>query len=281
MAQLLMVPGELLPIVQEIYRFLLEFEEDRRIEVNVPPPHSAWFSVTSKRHRGKVKEGERRVRGDIDSYRFSLFITRKMSACFETEDKHVDIEHLLYLFIDLIDQYRINLKLPQLDTHIIHGLAVEDSPPISPEHYEEVPLVQHKALQGLIPLLIMNFANRSLTERHGRFCYFICSEVCAEGSPPLMEPQYVPVYQELMGSFKTAFAVNYVQLLAIRWACKQRLFFIADLKHFYCCKTDGSLEFLKKYADYIGKTISISPSGLLRNPKRMRKQVEKQVTGNE
>jgi hypothetical protein len=263
------VPDVLLPIVQEIYDFLIDFEENRRIEVKINAPQAAWFSVTPKKSKGKSKGGILWVKGDLNSYRFSLHIngTDMLSAAFESVDAQADTEHLFYLFINLIEQYRINNKLSPLNTRIIHGLAIEDSPPVSPENYKEVPL--DKNIERLIQTINLNFKDKSFTERHGRFSFFICSDM---GNILFMPFQYIPVFTKLLDSFKAQFPVSSVQLLAIRWAGTQRLFFIAEKKRLfsfrtkkkclYCCKTDGSLEFLKEHFIYIFNTIAVSPSGL-------------------
>jgi hypothetical protein len=260
------VPDELLPIVQEIYDFHIDFEESRRIEIKINAPEPAWFSVT-KSGRGKSKGGILRVKGDLNSYRFSLYINRtdKLTASFESVDPKADTEHLLYLFINLIEQYRINNKLPPMNTGIIHGLAIEDSPPVCPENYKEVP--QDKQIEQLIEVIDLNFKDKSFTERHGRFSFFIWSE---SGNILFMPSQYIPVFSKLLDAFKAQFPVSSVQLLAVRWACKQWLFFIADLKRFYCCKTDGSLEFLKEHFTYIKNTLVVSSSGVFNKPGMLR-----------
>jgi hypothetical protein len=96
------------------------------------------------------------------------------------------------------------------------------------------------------------------------------------GSQHIYVPMnYVPVYTKLLNSFKEAFPSVKAKLFAVRWKAKQRLFFVAEQGAIYCCKTDGSREFLEEHFDVIFQTLSRSryktkktPPGFnLRKPK--------------
>jgi hypothetical protein len=68
----------------------------------------------------------------------------------------------------------------------------------------------------------------------------------------------VPVYTELLNSFKTAFPSEKAKLFAVRWKARQRLFFVTERGRVYCCKTDGSREFLGEHFDVVFRTLSRS-----------------------
>jgi hypothetical protein len=75
----------------------------------------------------------------------------------------------------------------------------------------------------------------------------------------------VPVYTELLNSFKAAFPSTNAKLFAVRWATAQRLYFVTEQGRIYCCKTDGSREFLNKRADFIFYVLSKSPYNSVEN----------------
>jgi hypothetical protein len=70
---------------------------------------------------------------------------------------------------------------------------------------------------------------------------------------------YVPVFTELLNSFKAAFPSTNAKLFAVRWATVQRLYFVTEQGRVYCCKTDGSREFLNERSDFIFYVLSKSP----------------------
>jgi hypothetical protein len=70
--------------------------------------------------------------------------------------------------------------------------------------------------------------------------------------------EYVPVYTELLNSFRAAFPSTRAKLFAVRWKAKQRLFFVTERGSIYCCKTDRSREFLEEHFDVIFRTLSRS-----------------------
>jgi hypothetical protein len=73
-----------------------------------------------------------------------------------------------------------------------------------------------------------------------------------------MPMNYVPVYTELLNAFKAAFPSQGAKLFAVRWKTEQRLFFVTEKRRVYCCKTDGSREFLEEHFDLIFRTLSRS-----------------------
>jgi hypothetical protein len=79
------------------------------------------------------------------------------------------------------------------------------------------------------------------------------------GSQHIYMPwEYVPVYTELLNSFRAAFPSAKAKLFAVRWKTKQRLFFVTLQGGIYCCKTDGSREFLEEHFDIVFRTLSMS-----------------------
>jgi hypothetical protein len=87
---------------------------------------------------------------------------------------------------------------------------------------------------------------------------------------------YVQAYIAILNSFKAAFpSAGPVQLLAVRKATVQRLYFITAQCRIYCCKPDGSRAFLNKHHELIALALSKSPhksavpaSELVKNPYR-------------
>jgi hypothetical protein len=236
----------------------LGFEKDKNVVLNMDGNRRAWLRVVKQPGERGAEDGDLWVEGKLDADKFR-FSGNAAGACFEVVDRRIDIENLFYSFINLTAACRIVNKLPPLDTSLIDGLAAEDSPPLSRDNYGEVPPDDYA--KKLVEILQKNFRHRSFTERHGRFAYFICSDV---GQILYMPRQYISVYAGLIRSFKQLFFFNAAQLFAVRWAGKQRLFFVAERSRLYCCVKDGSLEFLKEHFDYITKTLSVSSAGNVR-----------------
>jgi hypothetical protein len=246
MKKMYVVQDNLLPVTEQLYRTLRDCEKDVRIDAELPP-NNLRFTVKDPSH--EKKDGIIRVTGVIGSYKFALYIN-SVSCCFEVEtDRLVDMRHIFYILIHLFDAYRMKRRLPPLDTHVISGIAIEDSPPVSAESYMEIdPNDKIKNLSS-----IMRFVkDMSFMDWAGHFCCCVCSETGSVYAPL----KYVPVYNALIDSFKAAFHFTEAQLLVVRRATVQRLFFVTKDGRVYCCKTDGSRKFLNKHADLIYKIIS-------------------------
>jgi hypothetical protein len=251
-SKMFVVPDELATVVKGIYDTFIDFEKDKPIVVYAKGTRRSWLSVVKK---PGAEDDVLWVTGAMEGNKF-MFYGNAVRGCFEVVDKRIDMENFFYRFVNLTAAYRIINKLPPLDTSLIDGLAAEDSPPLSRDAYDEAPPDDYA--RKLIGIMKNNFFQKSFMERHGRFCYFICSDM---GRIPYMPLRYIPVYTGLIQSFKKLFSFNAAQLFAVRWAGKQRLFFIAEHSRLYCCTKDGSLEFLKENFDYITRTLAASSFG--------------------
>jgi hypothetical protein len=251
MNKVFVVPEKLLPLMRDVYRMLVEdCEKDVRIEIGAGAPMTAWLRVLDPEY--EKKDGIIRASGGIGPNRYKLFIN-PVSACFEADGNNIYmVEQVFYLFIMAIASYRNIRGLSPLDTGVINGLTAEDSPPVNAENYAE--LQPNDKFKRLGDLINKNFFGVSLYEQFGCACYYICSTVCQVRLPL----KYVPVYTALIDSFMAAFPVKQVQLFAVRWATVQRLYFVTEGGRIYCCKTDDSLEFLKKHADIMFDALSKS-----------------------
>jgi hypothetical protein len=295
------VPDKLEPVIKDMHQTFLEnCERDVNIDVNKESPNIVWFRVEN--HPKEKEDGILRVHGVIASYQYKLYIN-PVSAFFEVhgDEGTLDIEQLFYVFIQAIMQYREMRRLPPMNTHVIDGLAIDDSPPVNAENYMEIPPEDKSNKLG--KLISENFDDLSFMERNGRLRYYICCALSDDPPPPnpadlidanllnflnsrrlslsqvqsllmlstiplgpLSTPRYVnvpmnyvPVYTKLLNSFKAAFPPTNAKLFAVRWATVQRLYFVTEQGHVYCCKTDGSREFLNKRSDFIFYVLSKSP----------------------
>jgi hypothetical protein len=300
MGKMYAVPEKLEPVIQDLHRTFLEnCARDVQIEVYKNFP-AMWFRVEN--HPKEKEDGILRVCGVIGPHLFNLYIN-PVSAFFEihSDEDLIDIEQLFYVFVQAMIQYRKMCRLPPMNTHIIDGLAVEDSPPVNAGNYMEIP--SEDASSKLGKLISENFPGVSFMERNGRFSYYICCALSDDPPPPDPAPidvnllnalggrrmpqgqlqsfmmlrntlgaslpstprfvqlpmHYVPVFTELLNSFKAAFPSTNVKLFALRWATVQRLYFVTEQGRVYCCKTDGSREFLNKRVDFIFYALSKSP----------------------
>jgi hypothetical protein len=166
------VPDKLEPVVKDMYRTFLEnCERDVRIDVNKQPPNIVWFQVEN--HPKEKEDGILRVSGVFGPYQFKLYIN-SVSAFFEVHSNEnlLDIEQVFYAFIQAMMQYRQIRRLPPMNTHVIDGLAIEDSPPVNAENYRDMPPEDKSNILG--KLISENFPGVSFMERNGRFSYYIC-----------------------------------------------------------------------------------------------------------
>jgi hypothetical protein len=246
------VPENLQPVIEDVYKTLLEdCEKDVRIEVKLDAVTNAWFQVQSP---GQKEDGILRVSGVIGAHGGYRLYINPVSACFDVDDKRFEVaEQMVYMFIHVMVFYRSMRRLPPLNTHIIDGLAAEDSPPVNAENYMEIP--PEDKIDKLAALISKDFHGVSFTERHGIFCYYLCT-LCPG---PRIPPKYVQVCTDMIKSFLAAFPARQVWLLATRWAGVQRLYFVTEQGRLYCCKTDDSREFLKGYGGIISDIVSRSP----------------------
>jgi hypothetical protein len=252
MRKVYFVPDQLLPVTKEIYRFLLDRERDVRFDVDNKPPVITWFQVLN--HPRQKDDGILRVTGGINPFQYRLYIN-SVSAAFEVDNdmQPFEIEQCFYVFIQVIMTYRNIHGLPPMNTHFLHGLAIEDSPPVNAENYMEIPPEDESRKLGA--LIGKNFNGVSFTERHGCFCYYICANPCRSYNMPM---RYVPASTALLNSFMAAFPFKQVKLFATRWTGTQRLYFVTGEGRLYCCKTDGSREFLERHVSFIFRALSAS-----------------------
>jgi hypothetical protein len=254
--KMFVVSDNLRPVLKALYDTLLyDCEKDIRVHVDTKRPVDVWFMVAGDSMEGK--DGILRVNGSIsgEPYRF---YGNSISACFEVDNKRLDAEQHFYLFLNTMAMYRMIRRLPPMDTRIVDGLDIGDSPPINENSYQEIP--PGDPVARLAELIGRKFQELSFTERHGRFCYFVYSN---PGGELQMMSAYAPQCRSFIDFFKTAFPCKNAQLFAVRWAGTQRLFFVADGSRLYCCSEDNSREFLNQNFDYIFKTLSNSPVGKL------------------
>jgi hypothetical protein len=246
-------PDKVLPIVAEIHRTLSEeCEPGIRVEVDTRySPVKAWFRV--EKDPRQERDGILRVSGSLDRYQYKLYIN-PVSACFEMEDSRAVIgEECFYQFIRMMAIYRRSRRLSPLDTTLISGLVIADSPPVTVENYREAP--PDEGINEFAALINEYFYRHSFSEWHGRCCYFICRNPCEL----LLPRNMVPVYSQLIKNFQSAYPSKQVCLFAVRWTTTQRLFFITEEGRFYHCTADHGLKFLKENLNFLFRLISLSP----------------------
>jgi hypothetical protein len=260
------VPDGLMLVMKDIYRTLLEdCEKNVYIDISTDKPAASWFRVEGE----PEKDGTIKVTGNlIGFHRYALWVSPDR-ARFETDDDGPEAEHTFYIVIQAIAAYRVERKLPPMDTRILDGLAVADSPPVNAENYAEIPPEDRCAKLGL--LISECFRNMSFKGQRGGFCYYLCT---AQGNSHL-SLNYIGVFIQLLNSFSTAFPskipaatasaalslgpMRTVQLFAVRWSTVQRLYFVNEEGRLYYCKTDESRKFLEENLDYIYETLMDSP----------------------
>jgi hypothetical protein len=244
------VPDKLSVVMKDVCRTFLE-DCKKNYRYIIDPRINNWFKVMNPEH--EKQDGIVRVNGGIVYKQCTLYVN-SVSSCFEADVDGLDLlEQLFYMFINMIVMYRKLEQLPPLDTRIIDGLVVEDSPPVNSANYGE--MLPENKINKLGTLINEYFINLSFTERHGSFNYFVCSN----SGHSYMPQEYVPVYTALLDSFAEAFPLEKAQLFAVRWAATQRLFFVVEDGRVYCCKTGDSREFLKKNIDIIFRVLSDTP----------------------
>ncbi|MDR2444655.1 MAG: hypothetical protein LBD44_01775 [Spirochaetaceae bacterium] len=248
--KLFAAPEKLTGIVKDIYNTLVQ-DCEKGVHITVEQKRNFWFHV-KKIPDTENKKDALLVRGGIGPIGFR-FNTDGISAGFEPDDKKVDAENLFYMFINIIAMYRRKRGLAPLDTGVIDRLAEEDSPPVSAENYAEI--VPDEKTGRLVNLVTRIFSFMSVMENYGQFCFYVCSE---QGQIKNMPLNYIPVYMKLLNTFKTAFSVKRVMLFAVRCSGVQRLFFIDGKNRLFCCKHDGSREFLYERFNFIIGLLGIS-----------------------
>jgi hypothetical protein len=146
-----------------------------------------------------------------------------------------------YICCALSDNPSPKKSSAQADVNFLNKLSSIRGP-----HGRSMPLSQMQAIMGIRDSLGDSFPS---------------------GSQHVYVPlEYVPVYTELLNSFRAAFPSTKAKLFAVRWKAKQRLFFVTGQGGIYCCKTDGSQEFLEEHFDIVFRTLSRSNYGPAKTP---------------
>ena len=249
MSKLYAAPERMTPLVKEVHDTLLTHcERDVRVKIELPIPEKAWIKVlTDPRQQ---RDGILRTDGGIDDFTFKLY-TNPVSACMVLDDARPDAAQLFYFFIQLLTVYRHNRGLPPMNTHILYGLAAEDSPPVNAQNYAALP-PDHDGAR-LAKLIAENFNGISFSDQYDRLGFYIFSGASRLHHLPV---NYAVIATKLRSSFISAFPdFKTAKLFAVRWIGTQYLYFVTQDGKLYYCTSDGSRDFLESRIEMVSQSV--------------------------